>query len=76
MDRQVKAKMQDYDHLVHPINEEREQAELSMDLLEQNLKILNDLRMQSENEKMMIEEDLISSDKSKMELIYQREEIE
>jgi hypothetical protein len=41
-----------------------------------NLKIIQNVRQQNEDEKTMIEEDLVASNRSKMELIYQREEIE
>jgi uncharacterized protein (DUF3084 family) len=56
-----RVRMQELDDKIRPLVEEREQLELNRSLLLNNLKILQDVKEQNENEKMMIEEDLSGS---------------
>ena len=61
---------------VIPLKDEKEKASMHMEMLNENLKMLIDVKNQNENEKMMIEEDLTVSEQTKMELVFQREELE
>lgn len=65
-----RVRMQELDEKIKPLIEEKEQMELSRDLMINNLQILQDVKQQNENEKTMIEEDLWGSGQTKMELIY------
>ena len=71
-----RVRMQELDEKIKPLIEEKEQMELSRDLMLNNLQILQEVKQQNENEKTMIEEDLSCSGQTKMGLIYQREDIE
>ena len=71
-----RVRMQELDEKIKPLTEEKEQMELSRDLMLNNLQILQKVKQQNENEKTMIEEDLQCSGQTKMGLIYQREDIE
>ena len=55
---------------VIPLKDEKEKASMHMEMLNENLKMLIDVKNQNENEKMMIEEDLTVSEQTKMELVF------
>lgn len=52
---------------VIPLREEREKIQMHLDMLNENMKMLNDVKNQNENEKMMIQEDLYVSESNKIE---------
>lgn len=50
-----------------PLKEEREKIQMHLDMLNENLTMLIDVKNQNDNEKMMIEEDLLVSESNKVD---------
>jgi hypothetical protein len=62
--------MQELDVRVQPLVDERDQILLNIQLMQNNLDILEGVKEQNENEKQMIEEDVMASNQTKICLIY------
>ncbi|CDW75874.1 UNKNOWN [Stylonychia lemnae] len=75
-DMQKKVRIQELDMKIMPIKDEKEKVELHLEMLKENMRMLIEVKSQNENERMMIQEDLTVSESNKMELVFQREELE
>jgi hypothetical protein len=65
-----RVRQQELETKVGPLREERDQIVLNIELINKNLDVLKVVRGQGVNEREMIEEDLIGSNQTTMELIY------
>jgi hypothetical protein len=63
VEMQRRVKIQELDMRIKPLHEEKEKIELHIQMISENLKMLSSAQVQSENEGMMMEEDLVGSEK-------------
>eukprot|EP00347_Sterkiella_histriomuscorum_P009867 403339570 len=76
IEMQKKVKTQELDMKVNPLKDEREKIQMHLDMLDENLRMLLQVKNQNENERMMIQEDLMVSESIKIDQVFQREELE